>query len=165
MVYWWCIVLQAGGVLCCCTNTIHHLFEWEISSDPGPSDHYKIAIALNPGSIRHTKNFTAGWNLKRADWTKFEELVDLALEDSQNPDISVILRAISSAANQQTSVQTSVPKSKLPRKKASAPWWTPAWKKAEAQRTRALKQFNPRPAGPLDFPPPAGGGRLNAPPP
>ena len=24
--------------------------------------------------------------------------------------------------------------------------------------------FNPRPAGPLDFPPPAGGGRLNAPP-
>ena len=25
--------------------------------------------------------------------------------------------------------------------------------------------INPRPAGPLDFPPPAGGGRLNAPPP
>ena len=45
------------------------------------------------------------------------------------------VRAISSAA------QTSVPKSKLPRKKASAPWWTPACKKAEAQRTRALKQF------------------------
>ena len=121
--------------LTCCTNTIHHLFEWEISSDPGPSDHYKITITLSPGSIRHTKNFTPGWNLKRADWTKFEELVDLALEDSQNPDISVILRAISSAA------QTSVPKSKLTRKKASAPWWTPACKKAEAQRTRALKQF------------------------
>ena len=123
--------------LTCCTNTIHHLSEWEISSDPGPSDHYKITIkiTLSPGSIRHTKNFTPGWNLKRADWTKFEELVDLALEDSQNPDISVILGAISSAA------QTSVPKSKLPRKKASAPWWTPACKKAEAQKTRALKQF------------------------
>ena len=26
-------------------------------------------------------------------------------------------------------------------------------------------RLNPRPAGPLDFPPPAGGGRLNAPPP
>ena len=123
--------------LTCCTNTIYHLFDWAIASNPGPSDHYKITITLSPGSIQHTKTYSPSWNLKRADWTKFEETVDLALEASQSasPDISLILRAISSAA------QSSVPKSKSPRKKASAPWWTPACSRAVAQRTRALKKY------------------------
>ena len=121
--------------LTCCTNTIHHLFEWEVDSDPGPSDHYRIKISLSSGSIRHVKTFTPGWCLKRADWKKFEELVDLALGNTQNPDISVVLGAISSAA------QSSVPKSKNPRKKASAPWWTPACNEAKILREKALKRL------------------------
>ena len=121
--------------LTCCSNTIHTLFEWEIESDPGPSDHYKITITLSPGALRRTKTHTPGWSLKRADWTKFEDTVNLALDSTAHPDISVILGAISSAA------QTSVPKSKGPRRKASAPWWTPACNHAIAQRKRALKAY------------------------
>ena len=121
--------------LTCCTSSIHHLFDWSVSTDPGPSDHYKITLALSPRSIHHVKTYTPGWNFKRADWTKFEEMVNLALEGIERPEISIILRAISSAA------QASVPKSKQPRKKASAPWWTSACRQAIAQRTRALKQY------------------------
>ena len=121
--------------LTCCTSSISHLFDWGISSDPGPSDHYKIKLALSPNSIHHVKTFTPGWNLKRADWSKFEDMVNLTLGDSDQPDILLVLRAISSAA------QASVPKSNQPRKKASAPWWTPACNQAIAQRKRALKQY------------------------
>ena len=121
--------------LTCCTSSVQHLFDWGISSDPGPSDHYQIKLTLSPSSIHHVKTFTPGWNLKRADWSKFEVMVSRTLGDSDHPDISVILRAISSAA------QASVPKSKQPRKKASAPWWTPACSRAIAQRKRALKQY------------------------
>ena len=49
--------------------------------------------------------------MKRADWKKMEEMVDIALGNTQNPDIPVVLGAISSAA------QSNLPKSRNPWKR------------------------------------------------
>ena len=56
--------------LTCCTNTIHHLFEWGISSDPGPSDHFRIKISLSPGSNPPRKNLFARLEIEKGRLVK-----------------------------------------------------------------------------------------------
>lgn len=125
----------------CCTPRIASLFSWGVEDNPGMSDHLPIKIDIPTGSLDHVQLFTPSWNLKRADWTKFEAEVDLALVTEGDPDsanIESVLGAISSAA------QLAIPKSKGPRQKKGAPWWNAETAHAKAQMIRARKAYERR---------------------
>ena len=119
----------------CCSARIERFFDWSIENDPLFSDHYPIVINLGSGSIQTTVLFSPSWNLKRADWNEFENLVDHKLVNSDTPNMSTVLEAISDSAH------IAVPKSKGPRPKPSAPWWNQECNKAFAIRRRAHRRF------------------------
>ena len=122
----------------CCTPRIASMFTWEVEDDPGLSDHFPIKLSLPVGSIDHVQLFSPSWNLKRADWSKFEAEVDHTLTTEGDPDsaeIELILRAISSAA------QVAIPKNKAPRKNKDTSWWNAETALAKAQMIRAKKTY------------------------
>ena len=118
-----------------CSPRIHHLFDWDVGDNLSISDHNPIYLRLAAGQITQANQFWPRWNLKRAQWSEYQTLVDQKLNSAAAVNIDIVTEAISSAA------KASVPKSKGLRTRVSAPWWSPACQLAVAQRRRAQRQY------------------------
>ena len=121
-----------------CSPQICTLFDWSVDCDIHHSDHYPIKIntTFDPHGDEVT-NFVPRWNLRRADWAKFQEFCEIDHEQFQSPEhgITFLTNTILAAAS------ASIPITSPSTRRKSVPWWTPAVAHAIAKRKRAFRSF------------------------
>ena len=121
-----------------CSPQICPLFEWSVDCDIRHSDHYPIQIKTTFRLDSDTvSSFLPRWNLKRADWDRFQDICNVDHEQFNNPEqaITYITDTILSAAN--TSIPSTTPS---PRRKL-VPWWSQEVAQAIARRKRAFRAY------------------------
>jgi hypothetical protein len=123
-----------------CSPSLLLDYNWKVTEDLHSSDHFPISLENIHPQIDDT---VPQWNLKKADWAKFERLCTTRLNrntvlNDKNPigQFTSILIEIA---------EESIPKSSPNCKKIQKPWFTKECKEAIRQRREALKQFNNRP--------------------
>ena len=111
------------------------LFTFTVQSDPLFSDHFPIHIELEVPSGQTNFYSLPRWNLRKADWSTFQNYIDEKLPANSQPDINTFLNTILESAHQH------IPHTQHRPGRRSAPWWNTDCQKAVALRKRALRQF------------------------
>ena len=121
------------------TINLAHRLNWEVTDENLGSDHYFITIDLDI-EIQPTIG-PQNWQLKRADWPKFNDLCKINItENSKSDDIEQYNENITRGILE--SAKNSVPLSsgKAPSRKL-APWWSDDCQKAKDARKNAENEF------------------------
>ena len=121
-----------------CSPQVATYFDWSVDCDIHHSDHYPIKLQTTfPSNNDATPAFFPRWNLKKADWTKFEEFCNIDHERFHSPEqgIAFLTDTIISAAN--VSIPSTTPS---PRRKR-VPWWSLEVARAIAKRKRAFRSY------------------------
>lgn len=115
---------------------LHTELQWNTYDDPLSSDHLPILIKLEQGTPLLGRE---RWNFKKADWAKFESLInfDKPIEEFNNilKLTDYITDSIIKAANQ------CIIKSKIMRDKISIPWWNEKCKMAVKEKKKNYKKY------------------------
>ena len=111
------------------------LFSFQAQSDPFFSDHFPIHIELQVPSGQTNFFSLPRWNLRRADWSSFQHLIDESLPPNSHPDINTFLNTILTSAHQH------IPHTQHHPGRRSSPWWNTDCQRAVAIRKRALRKF------------------------
>ena len=120
-----------------CSPQIAALFDWIVDTDVHHSDHYLIKLCTTFRSDDDaTSAFIPRWNLKKADWAKFQEFCAVDHEQFHSPEqgITFLTNTILSAAN------NSIPTTTPPGRKR-VPWWSSEVARALAKRKRAFRRY------------------------
>ena len=118
---------------------IAHRFTWLVHDDPLGSDHFPVWIQLEDEPVLGTR--PQRWNLRKADWTKFESLLEAL--------ISARAETSAMSAEDFTSLLLScadgcIPKTAGQPRRTPVPWWTKECRDAIRARERAYKKFDRR---------------------
>ena len=115
-------------------------FQWKTLSDTHGSDHFPILLTPNthPQSTQ-----TSNWALKRADWTRYEELckkqiLRSAIVQSQDPILD-LTTALVQIANQ------TIPKTSNRITNPAKPWFNKDIKESISTRRKALRRLQTQP--------------------
>jgi ribonuclease HI/exonuclease III len=111
------------------------LFKFNVQSDPLFSDHYPIHIELEFPSGQTNFNFLPRWNIRKADWTSFQNHIDAKHPPNSQPNIESFLNAILASAHE------NIPHTRQSQGRKTSPWWNTECQRAVALRKRALRQF------------------------
>ena len=121
-----------------CSPQIATLFDWSVDSDIHHSDHYPIKI-YTTFSTDHDATISSvpRWNLKKANWEKFQEFCDIDHAHFQYPEhgIQFLTNTIVAAA------EASIPLTSPSGQRKRVPWWSTAVAQAIAKRKRAFRQY------------------------
>jgi hypothetical protein len=101
-----------------CTPMLQTFFDWYVEDDPHNSDHFPIIIPTISQYMNST--IREKWQVKRADWNKYQICLDFSdLNDNSPIDshVSSIVSTINNAA------KISIPKSSSHLMKKCVPWW------------------------------------------
>ena len=121
-----------------CSPQICNLFEWSVDCDIHHSDHYPIKIQTTFDSHSDSvTSFLSRWNLRKADWTKFQQFCNIEHEQFLSPEqgITFLTNTILSAAKE------SVPSTSPSTRRKAVPWWSPEVARAIARRKRAFRSY------------------------
>ena len=121
-----------------CSPQLCSLFEWSVDSDIYNSDHYPIKInttfdAGNDG----VPSFVPRWNLKKADWVKFQEFCDIEQDLFQNPEDGINFLTNTML----TSAAATIPSTSSSIRRTPVPWWSSTVAQAIAKRKRAFRCY------------------------
>ena len=131
------------------TNTISHsvidlsivsaciapYFSSQVQSDFYFSDHYPIHILLETYSGQTDYNFLPRWNMRRADWFAFNDIINQAHAPESLPSLDNFLNTVKDSAYQ------TIPRTRRAPERKNAPWWNIACQRAVALRRRAERAF------------------------
>ena len=111
------------------------LFTWRVDADSFGSDHFPIWLELRERPSVGCR--PPRWNLRRADWEKFQTCLEDALSSDPTDDLSV---------TDFTSLLIGAAKASIPRTSGApsrrpVPWWSDACRDAIRARKRALRAF------------------------
>ena len=121
-----------------CSPQIATLFDWSVDSDIHHSDHYPIKIYTTFSTDQDaTISSVPRWNLKKANWEKFQEFCDIDHEHFQSPEhgIQFLTNIIVAAA------EASIPLTSPSGQRKRVPWWSSTVCQAIAKRKRAFRQY------------------------
>ena len=114
---------------------IAQLFTFNVATDPLFSDHHPIHLELQVPSGQTNFLHLPRWNLRKADWSSFQQHIDEAHTVGTPPDINTFLNTVLAAAHQH------IPHTSGHSGRHASPWWNTECQRAVAVRKRALRQF------------------------
>ena len=118
-----------------CSPELASIFNWQTHHDPMNSDHFPIIISTQ---IENSSNFSPRWNIRKANWTKYRQQLDLPEDYSAmtpTQGCQLIINAIKEAANESIPLVTSAPHH------PSAYWWTKECDDAKKSKNRCLNRY------------------------
>ena len=110
-------------------------FQFSADTDPYFSDHFPIRLHFTFSQSILPPPGIPVRSLKRADWNRFQSLVDDRIEETDPNEIASFLQVILEAAEE------TVPISKPSSRQRLVPWWSPECARAVAKRRRALRLY------------------------
>lgn len=115
--------------------------KWEVNCNTLGSDHYAIVFSINYSKDNIVNNQQKNWNLHKADWKLFSDLVEnYANIDSENINYQDFLN------NLNIINKKSIPeKKKVYNKKFSKIWWNIECKTVIEEQREALKRYKDSP--------------------
>lgn len=130
--------------ICLCSPDIRIDASWEVLPDPGGSDHYPTLTTIMDLNLPELpQNFfsTSKYNIKKANWLLFQELIIHEIERQDIQGLDDIQAIILSAADR------SIPVKKHPEKLSSyrVPWWDDELTTHVKNRSDAYKKYRLNP--------------------
>ena len=112
------------------------LFKWQAADDPMGSDHFPVL--LNYNSRVSIGSRPQRWNIRKADWDKFEAEVEQALstDASDHATVEDLTGVILCAARK------SIPRTSGKPSRTPVPWWSKECQEAIRARRRAFRAFD-----------------------
>jgi len=123
-----------------CSPSLLLDYEWKVADDLHSSDHFPISLVNLNSTIDEV---IPQWNLKKADWAKFETLCKTRLNEDTVFNVNDPIQLFTSILIE--IAEDSIPKSSTNCKRILKPWVTKECKDAIRLRRKALKKFNNHP--------------------
>jgi len=114
--------------------------EWNVYNNITSSGHFPIIIKYLPQTNEPT--LAERWNLKKADWTLYSELLEeeiTSIKDTDTLDINALVNTFTNSILQIANI--TIGKSTSKNRKPKVPWWNQNIKTAIEEKYKALKQF------------------------
>jgi hypothetical protein len=119
-----------------CSPSLLLDYNWEVADDLHSSDHFPISLKNTNVTI---DDAIPQWNLKKADWAKFETLCTTRLNRNTVLNDNDPIRQFTSVLIE--IAEESIPKSSTNYQRTPKPWFTKECKEAIRQRREALKNL------------------------
>jgi len=123
-----------------CSPSLLLDYEWKVADDLHSSDHFPISLVNLNSTIDEV---IPQWNLKKADWVKFEILCKTRLNEDTVFNVNDPIQLFTSILIE--IAEDTIPKSSTNCKRILKPWVTKECTEAIRLRRKALNKFNNHP--------------------